>query len=110
MQQGSLRAIPQPTQLHASGVTLTAVSCEFLICHSGTCSSSLLTKSSSQAVELSSGAWFVATNSATELMKAVNRQPIVIYFSVQSGFQNYAGGVYSPSLTECQLTVNHAGK
>ena len=38
-------------------------------------------------------------------MQAVNRQPIAIYFMVDTTFMNYGGGIYTP--TTCTASTNH---
>ena len=39
------------------------------------------------------------------MMQAVQTAPTVVYFDVESSFQSYAGGIYSPSV--CGNSINH---
>lgn len=73
----------------------------------GTCNGSAINDASvGQTVRLQGYSSKVQQNSEAALIAAVNRQPTVVYFSVDSSFSMYAGGIYTP-LASNTGAVNH---
>ena len=73
------------------------------------CDNTILTSTvTGQAVRLSGAASRVTPYSEAALMAAVTVAPTTIYFSVQSDFYQYSGGVYSSPI--CGTSINHASE
>ena len=73
------------------------------------CDNTILTSTvTGQAVRLSGAATRVTPYSEAALMAAVTVAPTTVYFSVQSDFYQYSGGVYSSTI--CGTSINHASE